>query len=164
MALKLQPLAVRSLEELPGRCWALVAAGWYEDSTLDHPGQTPDTPAGLSLSAKKKENAQSISYLWHDQYILPPLLSAVSPCWSGLGGACSRLCRGRGICWFVRRPVGLEPPAPGQWRPAWRGDARHRDQHQVPLAPPLPALLLPPGRTHAGRTPGGQKRLKCVGV
>lgn len=99
-------------------------------------------------------------------------LSAVSPCWSGLGGACSHWCGGRGICWFVRRPVGLEPPAPGRWTPAWRGAARRRDQPQLqlPLTPPHPAPPL--GRTHAGRKPGGQNRwnvlkkmvFKCVSL
>ena len=85
---------------------------------------------------------------------------ALSPCWSGLGGACSRWCRGRGICWFVRRPVGLELPAPGRWTPAVRGAARWGDRLWARLAatPPHPALLLPVSRTHAGRKPGGQSQ------
>lgn len=60
----------------------------------------------------------------------------------------------------MRRPVGLELPAPGRWTPAWRAAAHHRDRPrpQVLLTPPHPAPLLPPGRTHAGTTPGGQNR------
>lgn len=84
-------------------------------------------------------------------------LSGTSPCWSEHAVACSHWCRGRGICWFVRRPDGLEFPVPGQWTPAWREAAQHQDrQHQQLTQTPLhPARPLAPGRIHAGRIPGG---------
>lgn len=113
------------------------------------------TCRAFTVSYNNKSHNQ---YQMKRQYALPHRLSAVSPCWSGLCGACSRWCRGRGICWFVRRPVDLEPPAPGRWTPAWRAVARRqvRRRSQVPLTPPHPALPLPPHRTRAGRTPRGQ--------
>ncbi len=134
-----------------------MAAGWSADSTLDHRGQTQDTPAEPSLSATRAKHR--INIRCKTRLVLPPsCLSAVSPCWSELGAACSHWCRGRGICWFVRKLVDLEPPAPGRWTPAWRGAARHQDRPQplLPPNPPHPARLLHLGRTHAGRTPGGQ--------
>lgn len=84
-------------------------------------------------------------------------LSATSPYWSELAAACSRWCRGRGICWFVRRLDGLEFPVPAQWTPAWREAAQHQDrQHQQLTQTPLhPARPLAPSRIHAGRIPGG---------
>lgn len=128
------------------------------------------TCRAFTVSYKHTEHTINIIYMINT----PPLcITATSPCWSELGGACSHWYRGRGICWFVRRPVGLELPAPGRWTPAWRGAARHRDRPQPQLSPtlPHPALLLPPRRTHAGRTPGGQNRrnvlkkmLKCVSL
>lgn len=130
-----------------------MAGGWSADSTLDPPGQTLDKPAGPSLSATKRKHKINIM-----QMIVLHLhlhLSATSPCWSELAAACSRWCRGRGICWFVKRLDGLESPAPGQWTPAWRGAAQHRDrqQQQVTQTPPHLAQPPAPGRTRAGRIP-----------
>lgn len=160
--------------ELPGQCSVEEAAGWLEDSTRVHRGRTLDKPAGPSLSATKRKthNQYHIHEIITNVFLISspdtkdgisvrkkspsfcpphPALSAGSPCWSGLGEACSRSCRGRGICWFVRRPVGLGSPAPGRWTPAWREAARRQDQPQPARLHPAP--LLPPHRTRAGRTP-----------
>lgn len=89
-------------------------------------------------------------------------ISAVwnSPYWSALSVACSRSCRGRGICWFAKRPACLELPAPGRWKPAWRGAALHWEGPPWlrPLRHPRPAPLLLLGTTRVGRTPRGHNK------
>lgn len=118
------------------------------------------TCSALTVSCKK-ENTKSIS-----EALFPPpppfSLSAASPCWSEHGAACSRWCRGRGICWFARRPIDLEPPALARWTPAWRAAAHHQGRLPAPLGPSPrhPAQLLPQDRTRVGRTPGEEER--CV--
>lgn len=143
-------------QDLPGRCWVAAAAGWPLGNTRVLRVPTLVKPAGPSQSAATRAEQRSHPDLLHLsclQFNTHPS----SPCWSGLGEACSRWCRGRGTCWVVKRPGGPEPPALARWRPAGTEAAPRWGRPQRSATRPRPGLLLPLGRTHAGRTPGGHE-------
>ena len=108
-----------------GVTWSMLSRSGSKLTRRQHSGpprpDSGDTCRAFTVSCHRGHKAVSIFYHFYKHLIvfilldvrqtvsisvssIKDLLSAssclpdISPCWSELGGACSRLCRGRGIC------------------------------------------------------------------